>query len=55
MYSKTTIIGNLGKDPVMKFTPNGIAVTSFSVATTTRVSKDKTPECPDGWKASHNG
>jgi len=55
MYNKTTIIGNLGKDPVMKFTPNGIAVTNFSVATTARVSKDKTPNCPDGWKESYNG
>ena len=27
------IIGRLGKDPEMRFTPNGQAVTSFSVAT----------------------
>jgi len=33
MYQKTTIIGNLGRDPEMKYTPQGKAVTSFSVAT----------------------
>lgn len=33
MYQKTTIIGNLGRDPEMKYTPSGKAVTSFSVAT----------------------
>lgn len=34
MYSKTEIIGNLGRDPEMKYLPSGDAVTSFSVATT---------------------
>ncbi len=33
MYQKLIIIGRLGKDPEMRFTPNGQAVTSFSVAT----------------------
>lgn len=33
MYSKTTIIGNLGRDPEIKFLPSGDAVTTFSVAT----------------------
>lgn len=33
MYQKLLIIGRLGKDPEMRFTPNGQAVTSFSVAT----------------------
>jgi single-strand DNA-binding protein len=33
MYQKTVIVGNLGKDPEMKFTPAGKATTSFSVAT----------------------
>lgn len=31
--NKVMIIGNLGKDPEMRFTPNGNPVTSFSVAT----------------------
>ena len=32
MYQQITIVGNLGNDPDMRFTPNGQAVTSFSVA-----------------------
>ena len=32
-YQKIDIIGNLGSDPVMKFQPDGTAVTNFSVAT----------------------
>lgn len=31
-YQKTVIVGNLGKDPEMRFTPGGQNVTSFSVA-----------------------
>lgn len=34
MYQQLTIVGYLGNDPVMRFTPGGQAVTSFSVATT---------------------
>ena len=33
--NKTFIIGNLGKDPELRYTPNGAAVTSFSVAVNT--------------------
>ena len=33
MLNKIMIIGNLGSDPEMRYTPNGAAVTSFSVAT----------------------
>lgn len=33
MYQKITIVGNLGKDPEMRFTPSGQAVTSFNLAT----------------------
>ena len=33
MYQQITIVGYLGNDPVMRFTPGGQAVTSFSVAT----------------------
>ena len=33
MFAETIIIGNLGSDPEMRFTPGGKAVTSFSVAT----------------------
>ena len=30
--NKIIVIGNLGRDPEMRYTPNGQAVTSFSVA-----------------------
>ena len=36
MYNKITIIGNLGSDPEMRYTPSGAAVTNFSVATNRR-------------------
>jgi single-strand DNA-binding protein len=34
-YQQTTIVGNLGRDPEMRYTQQGTAVTSFSVAVTT--------------------
>ena len=40
MYQSTTIVGNLGKDPSMKYMPNSTAVTNFSVAVT-ETWKDK--------------
>jgi single-strand DNA-binding protein len=33
MYHQIIIVGNVGKDPEMRYTPSGQAVTSFSVAT----------------------
>lgn len=32
MYHTIIVVGNLGRDPEMRYTPNGQAVTSFSVA-----------------------
>ncbi len=32
MYQHVVIVGNLGRDPEMRYTPSGIPVTSFSVA-----------------------
>jgi single-strand DNA-binding protein len=32
MYQQITLIGNLGNDPEMRYTPTGVAVTSFSLA-----------------------
>ena len=40
MYHKLTIVGNLGSDPIMKYTTDGKAVTTFSVAASNR--KDET-------------
>lgn len=34
--NKAIIVGNLGRDPEVKYTPSGTAVTNFSVATTDR-------------------
>ena len=31
-YSKVVLVGNLGGDPVMRYTPGGQAVTNFNVA-----------------------
>jgi single-strand DNA-binding protein len=33
MYQKLVLVGRLGRDPEMRYTPTGQAVTSFSVAT----------------------
>lgn len=33
MYHKVIIIGNLGGDPQMRYTPEGVPMTTFSVAT----------------------
>ena len=33
MFQQLTLVGYLGRDPEMRFTPNGQAVTSFSIAT----------------------
>jgi len=33
MYHTIIIVGNLGKDPEMRYTPSGQAVTNFNVAT----------------------
>jgi hypothetical protein len=33
MYQKLIIVGNLGKDPEMRYAPNGDAVTNLNVAT----------------------
>lgn len=36
MYQKLLIVGNLGNDPEMRYTPTGQAVTNLSVATNRR-------------------
>ncbi len=33
MYQKTVVVGHLGRDPEMRYTPSGVPVTSFNVAT----------------------
>ena len=36
MYQSTVVVGHLGRDPEMRYTPDGTPVTSFSIATTRR-------------------
>ena len=36
MYQQITLVGNLGQDPEMRYTPSGVPVTSFSVAVNKR-------------------
>ncbi len=36
MFHKVILVGNLGRDPEMRYTPSGQAVTNFSVATNRR-------------------
>lgn len=33
MYQKTVVVGHLGRDPEMRYTPSGVPVTTFSLAT----------------------
>ena len=40
MYQNTVIVGNLTRDPEMRYTPNGVAVTNFTVAVNKRYKKD---------------
>ncbi|HLJ28054.1 MAG TPA: single-stranded DNA-binding protein [Candidatus Angelobacter sp.] len=44
--NKVILIGNLGKDPEVKYTPSGVAVAKFSIATNERY-KDKGGEWQD--------
>src|SRR2546430_1574248 len=44
--NKVILVGNLGKDPEIKYTPSGTAVAKFSLATNERF-KDKSGEWQD--------
>lgn len=44
--NRATLIGNLGKDPELKYTPQGTPVATFSIATSSRY-KDKQGEWQD--------
>ena len=45
-FNKITIVGYLGRDPELRYTPQGTPVCDFSVATTER-RKDKAGEFQD--------
>ena len=40
MFNQVTLVGNLGKDPEIRYTPSGAKVTSFNVATNHRYTVD---------------
>lgn len=40
MYQQITIVGYLGNEPDMRFTPSGQAVTSFSLATSNKYTNN---------------
>lgn len=43
-YCKITMIGNLGRDPEMRYTPNGRSVTEFNVAVNQSTKNKQTDE-----------
>src|SRR5215470_5412514 len=45
--NKVFLLGNLGKDAETKFTPSGVARTTFSIATTRRFKDNQTGEWKD--------
>lgn len=52
MYASTTIVGNLGRDPELRYTPAGDPVCGFSVAVTRKwTGKDGTPQEATTWYA----
>ena len=48
-YSKTIIVGKVGQDASMKYTPSGQAVTSFSVAVNEFFTKDNKQQKKTTW------
>lgn len=47
--NKVILMGHLGKDPDMKYTPDGKAITSFSLATTKNFKKDGNKNSRTEW------
>ncbi len=45
--NKVILIGNLGRDAETKYTPQGVAVSRFSIATTRRIKDNATGEWKD--------
>jgi single-strand DNA-binding protein len=45
-FNKITLVGNLGRDPELRYTPQGTPVCSFTMATNER-RKDKSGEMQD--------
>ena len=46
-FNKIILVGNLGKDPELRYTPNGTPVCSFNMATNERLKDRSTGESID--------
>jgi len=46
-FNKITIVGYLGKDPELRYTPQGVAVCNINVATTEKRKDPRTGEAQD--------
>jgi single-strand DNA-binding protein len=49
MYQQITIVGNVGRDAEMRYTPQGIAVCDFSVATNRTTGKGEARKQTTTW------
>lgn len=47
--NKVFLIGNLGKDPEVKYTPSGVQIAKFSLATSERVKRNEAWEEKTDW------
>ena len=47
--NKAILIGNLGRDPEVRYTPNGLAVANFSIATSETWTRDGEKETRTEW------
>ena len=55
MHEEIELVGRLTADPTMRYTASGVPVTSISIATSKKLPKAATPQCPDGWKDGYKG
>ena len=49
MFQQMILVGNLGRDPEMRYTPGGRAVTDFTVAVNRRWSKQDGTQGEKTW------
>lgn len=47
--NKAILVGNLGADPEIRYTPNGMAVANFRIATSETFTKDGQKETKTEW------
>lgn len=47
MINRVILLGNLARDPELRYTPNGVAVATFTLAVNRPKTKDGTEQQPD--------